>query len=189
MKSVPEKLCDWCLTIDSMESIEALVARLGLEPHPEGGFFKRIYTARTPMGATATPRPCATSILYLLPRGLHSSLHTLGSDELWLYQAGSPLTVVQVGASGEVTETPVLAGAPVLVPAGALFGAYLGAAAGAGCPGQGAAAAGAPDYALVCCVVVPGFEWAEFVMPPKEALLAQFAGKAAALEAVARLAR
>lgn len=158
--------------------VAAAVQRLALEPHPEGGFFRRIYTSPAQQApAAAPPRPCASAILFLLPRGCTSSLHSLGSDEMWLHQGGAPLTVVQVGAGGQVAETRVLPGAPHTVPAGDLFGAYVAEGEG----GEG------DCYALVCCVVVPGFVWEEFVMPRKEELLERFAGQPQALQAVQRL--
>jgi predicted cupin superfamily sugar epimerase len=160
-------------------SVAAAVQRLALEPHPEGGYFRRIYTSPAQQQAPgAAPRPCASAILFLLPRGCTSSLHSLGSDEVWLHQGGVPLTVVQVGAGGAVVETRVLPGAPHTVPARELFGAYVPEA------GEGE---GGECYALVCCVVVPGFVWEEFVMPRKEDLLARFAGQPEALQAVQRL--
>ena len=172
-----------------MEPIASLAARLALEPHPEGGFYRRWYTSAAALpaagaaaaapaaGAPPPPRACASSILFALPRGGTSSLHRLGSsEELWLHQGGGALTVVQVAADGAVAEARVLPGAPLVVPAGALFGAYVDGAA-------------EEAYALVCCVVVPGFVWEDFEMPEKAALLAQFAGKPEALAAIQRLCR
>ncbi len=167
-------------------AVLAAVARLGLEAHPEGGYFKRIYTSPFPLQPQplpppppppAAPRACASAILFLLPRGGTSSLHALGSDELWLHQGGAPLTVVQVQpGGGGVAHTRVLPGAPHCVPAGDLFGAFVGDEE-------------EEAYALVCCVVVPGFLWEEFSMPPKGELLARFAGSPAALREVERLCR
>ena len=174
-------------------SIASVVSRLGLEPHPEGGYFRRWYT-HTPASpapeASSPPRGCASSILYLLPRGCTSSLHTLGSDEIWLYQGGCSLTVVQISESGEVTESSVEPGAPLLVKAGALFGAYVPSSTGSNSSSAGAGeGSGEDSYALVCCVVVPAFVWSEFIMPDKKELLQRFSGNAAALAAVERLCR
>lgn len=166
-----------------MEPIASLAARLALEPHPEGGFYRRWYTSAAALPAAAAgagappPRACASSILFALPRGGTSSLHRLGSEELWLYQGGCALTVVQLAADGGVREARVLPGEPLAVPAGVLFGAYVDAAE------EGEA------YALVSCVVVPAFEWREFEMPDKAALLAAYAGNAQAEAAIQRLCR
>ena len=159
-------------------AVAEAVARLGLEAHPEGGYFKRIYTSPFSLAQPSppAPRPCASAILFLLPRGGTSSLHALGSDELWLHQGGAPLTVVQVRAGGGVAHTRVLPGAPHCVPAGDLFGAFV-------------EEGGEEAFALVCCVVVPGFLWEEFSMPGKGELLARFAGSPEALREVERLCK
>ena len=152
----------------AQSSIDALVAELGLEAHPEGGFFKRWYTA-------PQQPACATSIIYLLPAGATSSLHRLRSDELWFHQRGDNLDVIQVARDGAVSASTVAPGAPLAVPAGALFGAEL-------------RAGGAAGYALVACVVVPGFKWEDFELPSREALRAEFAGAGAeCLAAIERL--
>ena len=160
------------------DELSDAVQRYSLEPHPEGGFFRRFYTGPA-LGPGSPPRAAASSILYLLPRGCTSSLHSLSSDELWLYQAGAVLTVVQVHDSGEVVETPVEPGAPLVVRAGALFGAY--------CAGEERSAAN--GYALVCCVVCPGFVWEDFSMPAQAELLRKFEGKPEAVAAVKRLGK
>jgi predicted cupin superfamily sugar epimerase len=71
---------------------------------------------------------------------------------------------------------PAPPGAPHCVPAGDLFGAFVE---------EGEEEA----YALVCCVVVPGFQWEEFSMPGKGELLARFAGSPEALREVERLCK
>lgn len=150
--------------------MESLIAELELAPHPEGGFYKRFYTsASATLDACGSPRPQASSILFLLPGGGSSSLHRLGSEELWYYQAGEALTVVQLAQDGAVTEAQVRPGRPVVVPAGALFGAYLP-------PGKG--------FALVACAVVPAFKWEEFELPPREQLRREFEGKGEAARVI-----
>ena len=158
----------------AFDELSDAVRKYSLEPHPEGGYFRRYYT-----GPVLGARASASSILYLLPRGATSSLHSLSSDELWLYQAGAVLTVVQVHDSGEVVETPVEPGLPLVVRAGVLFGAY--------CAGE--EQGGTSGYSLVCCVVCPGFVWEDFSMPTQAELLKRFEGKAEALAAVKRLGK
>jgi len=159
--------------MDAQQTIQQVVQELQLESHPEGGFFKRIYTSTFLHG---DQRPLVTSILYLLPAGCFGSLHRLQSDELWLYQSGRCLTVTEIDGSGVVTKREVKPGAPINVCAGQLFGSSLN---------------GAPEgtFALVACVVIPGFKWEEFDMPTKEALLKTYEGNAAALEVVHALSR
>ncbi len=170
------------------ETVASVAARLLLEPHPEGGFFKRWFpspapgvaaTAAAAEAAAAAARPPAgacSSILYLLPAGAVCTLHALrGSDELWFFQGGSPLTVVELLAGGGVQRTQITAGAPHAVPAGRVFGACLPAAA-----------PGAPPWALVACVVAPGFDWANWEHPFRAELLQRFPGEEAVVAELGR---
>lgn len=195
----------------------ALVASLNLEPHTEGGFYRRIYTSpasttvSVPAGAAQDDgaRACASAILFLLPAGGRSTLHELRSDELWLWQEGDALEVVELlpgvgraagnaaagGGNGMapckesaiitsavavdalVRRTTVGAGLlPYAVPAGSMFGSV--------CP----PVAGGAGFALVACVVTPGFDWRDFSHPHRTALLARFPGAPAAsvIDALAR---
>jgi hypothetical protein len=155
------------------QTIAEIVHELQLEAHPEGGFYKRFYTSTFQL--PGEERPLVTSILYLLPAGCFGSLHRLQSDELWLYQSGQCLTVTEIDSSGVVAKRVVKPGCPLNVKAGTLFGSSLDAPAG--------------SFALVCCVVVPGFKWEEFDMPTKEILLKTYQGNPAALEVVEALSR
>ena len=158
--------------------VAELAANLGLEPHPEGGFFRETYraaeTVQTPRGA----RVASTAILFLVTVAAISHLHRLSSDELWVFHGGLPLELVTLSPSGEL-ETRVL-GDPAdgtreageaevtpqaLVPAGSWQGARL-----AGGPHLPAARA----WALVSCIVSPGFEYEDFELGERDALLAVY---------------
>lgn len=74
------------------DSGHELVRRLDLVPHPEGGWFRRIYTSPQTFSTPQGPRAVATSIHYLLtgdqPRGL---LHCNRSDILHFLIDGGPV--------------------------------------------------------------------------------------------------
>ena len=141
----------------------ALVARpelagtLDLLPHPEGGWFRRTWTAParlTPRGYGGK-RASASSVLYLLAPGEVSAWHKVRSDELWLWHRGGPLGL-RLGGRGE---RPASEGAVVLGP-----GVELGQAVQALVPGgtwQTATPTGNREV-LVSCVVSPGFDFADF---------------------------
>lgn len=144
-----------------------LVTELGLEAHPEGGFYKRWYTHADSVPLERGPRSTATAIQYLLEAGGSSKLHRLQSDELWVHQRGAALVVVEVeveesagAALVNLRETRVGPGGVLTytVPAGRLFGAYM--------------PAGDDAFSLVSCVVVPGFDFRDWAMPPREEVLA-----------------
>jgi predicted cupin superfamily sugar epimerase len=139
-----------------------LAAVLDLEPHPEGGWFRRTWTSTVlvvPPGAGAgVVRPTATAIHYLLCAGEQSRWHQVRSDELWLHHRGAPLEL-RLGGEGDAPAEPstLLLGSDVeagqqpqvLVPAGTWQSA-------------GPAAADV----LVSCVVSPGFDFADWTLAP-----------------------
>ncbi|MFI5828578.1 cupin domain-containing protein [Streptomyces sp. NPDC051578] len=94
-----------------MGEISPLVQHLGLEPHAEGGWFRRTWQT----GPEAVPderrglRPCATGIYYLLHPGETSRWHRVRSDELWLWHRGGPLTLHLGGTATTPDEEPTAA--------------------------------------------------------------------------------
>ena len=88
-----------------MESVQQIVELLGLEPHPEGGYFRRTYTSNTiaPIGLKQANQPTLTCIYYLLtsdsPIG---HLHVNQSDIVHFFHGGSPITYTLVSPKGEL---------------------------------------------------------------------------------------
>ena len=131
--------------------VPARAATLGLEPHPEGGWYRRTWTSPIAVETAGGSRPGATLILFLLPPGEASAWHTVTSDEIWLWHGPDPV-VLELGGTGErpeVTERIELGPdrAQGLVPAGAWQRTL---------PSTG--------EALVSCVVSPGFDFADFAL-------------------------
>ena len=132
------------------------VERWRLEPHPEGGYFRETYRSglRTVQDGWPGERALATAILYLLPAGQESAWHRVRGDELWLWQGGAPMELRIGEKTRLVGPDPAAGHAPqVLVPAGAWQSAT---------PATGDAPAAA--WSLVACLVVPGFDFADFEM-------------------------
>ena len=127
------------------ETAGALIARLGLQPHPEGGHYRE--TVRLP--AADGGRSPMTAILFLLDSGERSHWHRVDAAELWMWHAGCPLTL-RIANDGRVTDHRLGPENPqALVPAHA----WQAAEAGDG-------------WALVGCVVTPGFDFAGFDLAP-----------------------
>lgn len=148
-----------------MPSAAELVQILGLQPHPEGGFYKETFRDDA-AAASGSGRAASTAILYLLPAGAKSKLHRLDASECWHAYMGGPITIVELDPSTSGARTTVLghdlAAGQVLqhvVPAGVWFGA-------APCDGT--------EWALVGCTVAPGFEFASFEMGSEAGLLEEF---------------
>ena len=172
-----------------------MAVSLGLEPHPEGGYYLETYraaqTLRTPRGE----RPASTAILFLVTAESVSRLHRLSSDELWVYQGGLPLELVTIAPDGVLLRrvlgdldeavrgstpttrrrrSPGDCGAPGRPSAGdrlASAGAGAGRQLAGRPPGGRPAAAGGPVLGLVSCVVTPGFDFADFELGDRDALL------------------
>jgi len=129
---------------------------LELRPHPEGGWYAETYRHA---GSTTTPRgerSLGTAIHFLLLPGESSAWHRVSSDELWFHHRGGPLRLWLGGdrdRPGDAEEH--LLGSDVgsgerpqlLVPAGVWQ-----------------AARPVDEAVLVSCVVVPGFDFADFVL-------------------------
>ena len=153
---------------------QQLIAALQLEPHPEGGYFRQTYRSEMRVAAAGRPeRRALTSIFFLLFDDNFSAFHRLTSDEIWHFYRGDPVAIEIIDADG-AHETRVLGGDGLFqttFPAGAWFGAHMVDG----------------GYALVGCDVAPGFEFADFEMPERAALVARYPQHAALIERWTRL--
>jgi len=134
--------------MSDIETAEALIRRLELQPHPEGGWYRQTWK-----GPDIGGRASGTAILFLLQAGERSHWHRVDADEIWLWHAGAPL-VLSMGrdAAAETRLGPdVLGGDAVqaVVPAGWW---------------QAARSTGA--WTLVSCTVSPGFRFEGFELAP-----------------------
>lgn len=148
-----------------------LIDRLGLLPHPEGGFYRETYRAELRLSDAALAphfagaRNASTAIYFLLAQGDRSRFHRIRSDEVWHFYLGDPLHVIELTDAGEtfVTTlgTDIAAGQKPqhVVAAGRWFGA---------CPATGS------RFSLVGCTVAPGFDFVDFEMASRDALLSAY---------------
>lgn len=127
-----------------MTAADRIIARLGLAPHPEGGWYRETWA-----GPQVNGRASGTAILFLLKSGERSHWHRVDADEIWLYHAGAPLILslgttsaqdFRLGPDVLADEMP-----QVIVPAG-----------------HWQAARSTGDWTLVSCTVSPGFRFAGF---------------------------
>jgi hypothetical protein len=82
-----------------MTAAQKLITELGLQPHPEGGWYRETFRQPAPDGG----RAMATAILFLLDAGERSHWHRVDAAELWLWHAGSPLALSIADADGRRT--------------------------------------------------------------------------------------
>ncbi len=132
---------------------DEIIARLGLQPHPEGGHFRE--TFRAPGAQAGAERSTGTAIFFLLKAGERSHWHRVDADEIWHHYAGASLELstsvdgrtvrrARLGTDFGLGETP-----QIVVPR------HVWQAA---CP-LGA-------WTLVGCTVAPGFDFAGFELAP-----------------------
>lgn len=128
----------------------AIIARLDLTFHPEGGWYRE--TWRAPAGDGE--RAIGTAIWFLLEGGQRSHWHRVDATEIWLWHSGSPLRLLTAACDAGPTRRiwlggDVLAGQTpqhVIAP-----DAWQSAEADAG-------------WALVSCIVSPGFHFDGFTL-------------------------
>ncbi|WP_200226798.1 cupin domain-containing protein [Rubrivivax gelatinosus] len=73
------------------ERAQALVTRLKLQPHPEGGHYAELYRSQATVQTARGERRGLTTIDFLLARGEHSAWHRVRSCEVWHLLEGGPL--------------------------------------------------------------------------------------------------
>lgn len=136
-----------------MTDPQAIIDRLALLPHPEGGHYRETFRHAPSAGG----RGAMTAIYFLLRAGEVSHWHRVDAAEIWHFYAGAPLDLA-IAASGGRSETRLLgpdlgAGqAPqIVVPAGAW---------------QSARSRG--GWTLAGCTVGPAFEFAGFELAPPD---------------------
>lgn len=148
-RTVDGELIEW--VVPSARAIE-----LGLEPHPEGGWYRRTWTATDAVATDRGERPAATLIYFLLPPGEASAWHVVTSDEIWLWQGPAPLAL-QLGGTGDA---PV-EGAVVTLGPDERRGHRAQALVPAGTWQRTLPSGG---DALVSCVVSPGFSFDDWTL-------------------------
>lgn len=149
-----------------------IINKLGLIPHVEGGYFKETYASEFKVDGNAI----ATSIYFLMEKDNFSALHRLTSDEMWFFHGGSSLTISMIDPEGAYHEVKLgmdfsLQHQPFFtVPKGWIFGSYV-----------------EEGYALVSCVVAPGFTYDDFELFERSDLNQMYPEHKAVIERLTRL--
>jgi predicted cupin superfamily sugar epimerase len=165
------------------ETAQRIIQRFELRPHPEGGFFREVYRSDAfirhpdiPEGEPAQ-RSCGTFIYYLLADDQISAFHRVRwTDEIWHLYAGGPLELHVIDDEDRyrvlTLTTRIEEGEPsAVIPSGWWQAARLP-------PGT--------PWAFGGCTVAPGFDFADFEMPPSQELLARFPQHASLIRALGK---
>ncbi len=168
-----------------MTTADYWIERLGLQRHPEGGWFREVYRATESIAAEAlparfrSPHPFCTAIYFLLGADEVSALHRLKSDEAWHFYAGAAITVHAIAPDGVLTHVTLgpsagtAAAFQTVIPAGYWFGATV-------------AGDSRDAFALVGCTVAPGFLFEDFELARRSELIAQFPQHRSLIERLTR---
>lgn len=154
-----------------MNDSEEIIKKLGLEPHPEGGYFKETYRSDGTINvdsldqAYSGSRSYSTAIYFLLTSETFSAFHKINQDEIWHFYQGSPIELHTIAESGQHEEYLIgndLAQNQVpqlVVPGGHWFAAKV---------------VDPNSYALVGCTVSPGFDFQDFTLAKRSDLIRKF---------------
>ncbi len=131
-----------------------LAEALDLQPHPEGGWYRRTWEAvervRTRDGRD---RATATAILFLLPAGESSAWHRVASDEAWFAHLG--VVALELGGDGPQPIPAAIETLGVDLASGQQLQVVVPAA-------RWQRTLPSDVDALVSCVVSPGFDFDDF---------------------------
>ena len=167
-----------------MKNAEFWIKKLGLQKHPEGGWFKEAYRSGEFIKKEHLPerfkgeRHHSTAIYFLITTGEFSAFHRIKSDELWHFYDGSAITIhmidddrnystVTLGRDIEKGEVFQYA-----IPKGIWFAAEVEEK---------------DSYSLVGCTVAPGFHYDDFELAKREDLVKLFPKHKKVIERLTRI--
>lgn len=151
--------------------IDNIVKSLGLEPHPEGGYFKETHRSigEIPEEVLGSEykgaRNYSTSIYFLLTTDNFSAFHRIKQEEIWNFYDGSPIRLHIITKEGvyeehiigrdfEKGQTPQF-----VVNGGDWFASEV---------------MDDNSYSLAGCTVTPGFSFEDFELKSSKELLELF---------------
>jgi predicted cupin superfamily sugar epimerase len=134
---------------DTPAPIGELIGRYELEPHPEGGFYRRVWQHPTERDG----RTLGTATLYLLPGGSESRWHRIDTVEHWHAGRGAALELRTSVDGRELRRRVVGTGDDQLLIATVEAHEW-----------QSARSLG--DWSLVVVTVTPGFVWEGLELAP-----------------------
>ncbi len=154
-----------------------IIELLGLEAHPEGGFYHQTFRSDIELeGLPQGSRPASTAIYFLLPAGSFSAWHKVSSDEIWHHYQGDAAELHLISPAGEHR---------VLVLGQDLEKGERPQAVVPANYWQAAICLGA-RFSLFGCTVAPGFDFSDFEMALRNVLSAKYPEHRAAIERFTR---
>jgi predicted cupin superfamily sugar epimerase len=144
------------------ERAAELIRTLDLAPHPEGGYFRRIFESNKRTEVNGIERPTLTAIKFLITEGVISRWHRVDATEIWDWSEGSALELSMFDPetrtlSRAQLDTSARGGQQVQVVKAGIW--------------QSARSLGA--YTAMDCSVSPGFVWKGFQLLEHDSETAQ----------------
>lgn len=155
----------------NMKDINYWIKNLDLKPHPEGGYFKEVFRSEGKIPKACShnrfggDRSYMTSVYFLLSHDDFSAFHQFKQDEIWNFHYGSSICLHTIDTDGSYTKfkcgLDIKNGDNIqcMVKAGQWFCATVEEENG---------------FAVVGCVVAPGFDFADFELGHTKQLLEKF---------------
>jgi uncharacterized protein len=146
-------------------------AKLNLQPHPEGGYFREVYRSDEILKKESLPnrfdgdRNFLTAIYFLLEGEQTSKFHLLKSDEQWHFYDGCPVKIYILNENGELSVTTLgdnISNGEVfqtVIKRNNWFAAEL---------------IDKNSFCLVGCVVSPGFNFNDFELANRDDLITTY---------------
>ncbi len=154
-----------------MHTVAELIAKLDLEPHPEGGYFKETYrsegliTEESLANEFDGQRNYSTGIYYLLQSEDFSAFHKIRQDEMWHFYLGSAIEITMISTAGKLSKISLgqdIANGDMLqfvIPKNYWFAAKV---------------TSSNSYGLAGCTVAPGFDFRDFELANRNELIKLF---------------
>lgn len=140
-----------------------LAKKLGLERHPEGGYFRQTYRSDTIVNIEGYDgsRNIATAIYYMLAGSEFAAFHRIRSDEIWHHYAGGPITLYAISGDGKLSRIKIGKDRTLqtVIKAGTWFAASLNSKR---------------SYCLLGCTVSPGFDYRDCEFGKRDELLSMY---------------
>jgi len=156
-----------------MIDAKEMIKKLDLKPLPEeGGYYRETYRSSIkPLAAklfdidSGSDRALCTAIYYLVVPESFSALHKVKSDEMFHFYSGDPIEMIQIHEDGKLQRfamgADIFSGhlPQVLVPRGVWQALRLKAGG---------------KWSLMGTTVAPGFEFEDFEVGARDAMIQQF---------------
>lgn len=148
-----------------------IIKKFDLVPLPEeGGYYRETYRDSSKVVGSALPlhegdRTYSTCIYYLITPEEFSGLHAVKSTEVFHFYAGDPVVMVQITEKGDLSR--VILGNDLTTEQSpqVIVTPYIW---------QGTKLVEGGEWALLGCTVAPGFEFSDFIIEDREALIKRF---------------